>query len=80
MALMVMPQDLVATQVNVIHLNFSCQLPLDFQSGVTRSQQEIDAVIELMTFENAVKKTIKKEKKRTACSVTVSWPLQLRAL
>lgn len=75
---MVMPQDLVATQVNVIHLNFSCQLPLDFQSGVTRSQQETDAVIELMTFENAVKKNDKKgeKKNRLLCHSVLAFSVE----
>ena len=55
---MAMLQGLVATQVKLIQLNFSWQLPLEFQSDITGPQQQTDVVMELMTFgmsfENAV--------------------------
>lgn len=47
---MAMLRGLVATQVKLIQLNFSCQLPLEFQSDVTVPQQQTDVVMELMTF------------------------------
>lgn len=58
MGLMALLQGLVATQVKLIHLNFRCQVTLEFQSDVTVPPQQTDVVIELMTFgmsfENAV--------------------------
>lgn len=55
---MAMLQGLVATQVKLIQLNFSCQRPLEFQSDIIGPQQQTEVVMELMTFgmsfENAV--------------------------
>lgn len=61
---MAMLLGLVATQVKLIHLNFSCRLSLEFQAGVTMSPKQTDVLMELMTFgmsfENAISKPVKK--------------------
>ena len=70
---MAMLEGLVATQVKVIQLNFSCQLTLEFQSDVTGPQQQTqgdgsDGIWHVL-FENAVKK-----KKSFLChTIVMSW-------
>lgn len=56
-------QGLVATQVKVIQLNFSCQFPVEFQSAVTVPQQQTDEEMELMTFGMSFEKAVQKQDK-----------------